>query len=69
MATERTTGIDAIVEDLKQMDRTETGTYRFAAHEDRFQYPLGAGLLLIILGMCFGDRGQPHRIWSSLRTA
>lgn len=66
MATERSTGIEGIVEELKNMDRSESGTYRFAAHEDHYQYPLGAGALLIALGLAFGDRRQPDRKWSPL---
>ncbi|MEZ4806494.1 MAG: VWA domain-containing protein [Flavobacteriales bacterium] len=60
-ATSRSAGIDRIVEGLKRMDRTETGSYRYAAYEDRYQYPLGLGLMCIIAGMCFGERSHQRK--------
>jgi hypothetical protein len=31
------------------------GTYRFASLEDQYQYPLGFGLLLMTIGLLFGE--------------
>ncbi|MBK9287863.1 MAG: VWA domain-containing protein [Flavobacteriales bacterium] len=56
LATNADTGIDALVQDLRKMDQSETGTYRFAGYEDRFQLVLSVGCLMILLGMLFGDR-------------
>lgn len=66
-ATERDLGIEQLLEELRSMDRTETGTWQFTAHESRFQYPLGLGLLLIIAGLSFGERRSARRIfqWTS----
>ncbi len=55
-ATEGNTGIEKILEELRTMDHVETGSWQFASHESRFQYPLGLGLLLIVIGMSFGER-------------
>lgn len=57
-ATERSTGIEELAEELRTMDRVETGTYRFTAHADQFQYPLGLGMILLLLGMSFGERAS-----------
>ncbi len=48
-------GIVELVEELRTMDTTETGSYRFTAHEDRFQFPLALGILLIFLGMTIAE--------------
>ena len=50
-----------LVEDLRNLDRSELGTYRYAAHEDQFQYPLGLGLLLLLSALAFSDRGGRNR--------
>lgn len=55
-ANERSTGIDVVLEELRGMDRAETGSFKFTGHKDRFQYPLAAGLLLVFLGMLLGER-------------
>lgn len=59
------TGINALVDDLRRMDSAETGTYRFAGHEDRYQPVLALGCLMILLALLFGDR--PTRF--TLRTS
>ncbi len=61
-ATERNTGIDRLLEQIRSMDSTETGTWRYAAHEARFQYPLAVGLMLIALGLCISDRRSARSI-------
>lgn len=55
-ATERSAGITELLGDLRAMDTREVGSYRYTAHEDQYRYPLGAGLLLILIGMLFGER-------------
>jgi Ca-activated chloride channel family protein len=53
-----TAGIVQLVDDLRNMDRTEIGSYRYAAHEDQYQYPLALGIALVVLSMAFGERGR-----------
>ncbi len=55
-ATSTSAGLERLVSELKQMDSAETGTYRFTAFEDRFQYPLAAGAVLILLALGMGER-------------
>ncbi len=56
LATSSDTGINALVDDLRKMEGSETGTYRFAGHEDRYRPVLALGCALILLGLLFGDR-------------
>ena len=55
-ATERSAGINELLKELRTMDAQEVGTYRFASLDDQYQYPLGIGLLLMTIGLLFGDR-------------
>ena len=55
-ATQSDIGMEALLDELRSMDRTETGTWQFTAHESRFQYPLAIGLAMIVLSMAFGER-------------
>lgn len=55
-ATAASTGIEALVADLRNMDTSEKGTFTFTAHEDQFQYPLGIGLCMILMALATGDR-------------
>jgi Ca-activated chloride channel family protein len=54
-ASNNSSGIVELVDELRTMDTTETGSYRFTAHEDRFQIPLAVGIFLIILGMTIAE--------------
>ena len=62
-ATDRSTGMEELAEELRTMDRTETGSYRFTAHADQFQYPLGLGMILLLIGMTFGERTSTAPDW------
>jgi len=62
-ATGGSAGIAELVEELRGMDPSEAGTYRIAAHADQFQYPLGAGIVLLLIGMVLGERGGARRRW------
>lgn len=67
-ATERSSGLEELLADLRSMTpSTITGTYRFAAHEDQFQYPLAAGILLIAISFSFGERRTGRPRWLSTR--
>ncbi len=54
-------GIVQLVDDLKSMERSEKGTYRYVGYEDQFQYPLGLGILFLLLSLSFGERGNTAR--------
>lgn len=60
-ATVQGTGIDALVSELRGMDQTETGTYRFAGHEDQFQAFLAIAVLLIFAGLLLGEGSGPRQ--------
>ena len=66
LATNSGTGIEAMVERLRSMDQTRTGTYTFAGHEDRFQYFLAAACMLIFAGLFMGERGSTRQRWNAL---
>ncbi len=61
-ATAASTGIEALVADLRNMDTSEKGTFTFTAHEDQFQYPLGIGLCMILLALATGDRRHRRKM-------
>jgi Ca-activated chloride channel family protein len=62
-ATTADTGVNTLVARLRGMDQSELGTYRFAGHEDRFQYFLAAACILVFLGALMGERGLSPK-WS-----
>lgn len=62
-ATSTSAGLEGLVDQLKDMDSAETGTYRFTAFEDRYQYPLAAGALLIIVALAVGERRRKNTNW------
>ena len=55
-ATHVSSGIEQLVADLRSMSTTEKGNYMYTAHEDQFQYPLGIGTLMTLLGLAMGER-------------
>ncbi|MBK8581328.1 MAG: tetratricopeptide repeat protein [Flavobacteriales bacterium] len=50
------TGVTAILGKLRAMDQSELGTFRYAGQEDRFQYFLAAGCIMVLLGLAMGER-------------
>lgn len=54
-ASNTSSGITELVDQLRTMDTSETGTYRFTAHEDRYQVPLALGIVLLILGIVIAE--------------
>ncbi len=66
-ATTGSSGIEQLVADLRTLDTTEKGSYAYTAHEDQFQYPLGVGILLIMLGLSFGERRHWRAKWTTAR--
>ena len=65
LATNGGTGIETMVQQLRGMDQTETGTYKFAGHEDRYQYFLAIGCMLIFAGLFMGERGSERSLWNT----
>ena len=66
-ATDRSAGIDAILDELRGMEGREIGTHRYTAHADQFQYPLGLGILLMLIGMLLGEQAGGRWPWQRLR--
>ena len=66
-ATAGSSGMEQLIADLRSMDTEEKGSYMFTAHEDQFQYPLAIGILMIVLGLAFGDRRHWRTTWASVR--
>lgn len=65
LASTANSGVDVIMERLRGMDRTETGSYRFAGYEDRFQYFLAIACGLIFAGLFMGERGTVRNLAGS----
>ncbi len=63
-ATTASSGIEQLVADLRALNTSEKGSYMYTAHEDQFQYPLGIGILMTLLGLALGER----RYWLGRRT-
>lgn len=62
-ATNGGTGIQELVEELRKLDRAETGTIRYTAHDDQYQWPLGAAVLLLFIHLLLGERRNPQAPW------
>lgn len=50
------TGLDIIMDELDSMEKAEYGTKMFSDYEDRFQYPLAIGLLLLIIEFFISEK-------------
>ncbi len=61
-ATNSGTGIEPMLQRLRGMDQAETGTYKFAGHEERFQYFLAIACVLIFAGLFMGERGSERSL-------
>ncbi len=55
-ATSASSGIDPLIQDLRSMETNEKGTFTFTAHEDQYQYPLGIGIVMLLLAYSIGER-------------
>lgn len=65
-ATDNSSGITELVEQLKSLDQTEAGTYRYTAHEDQYLWPLGIGFILLLLGMALSEQRNTRPRWSGI---
>jgi Ca-activated chloride channel homolog len=64
-ATNSDDGLNAIVKEINKLDKTEFGAKMITDYEDRFQYFLGAGLLLLIIEFLISERKS--RLFSGFR--
>lgn len=65
-ATNAGTGITELMTRLRGMTQAETGTYRYAGHEDRYQLFLVVACALIFAGLLMGERGPERPLWKIL---
>jgi Ca-activated chloride channel family protein len=55
-ATNSDDGLAAVIKEINKMEKSEFGTKMITDYEDRFQYFLGAGLLLLIIEFLISER-------------
>lgn len=55
-ATSADAGVGTLVAKVRGMDQSKLGTYKFAGHEDRFQYFLAVACAMVLLGLLIGER-------------
>ncbi len=55
-ATNANAGLEYIVEQLGKLEKTELESKVFTDYEDRFQYPLGLSLLMLLIFTTIGDQ-------------
>ncbi|MBK5286615.1 MAG: VWA domain-containing protein [Bacteroidia bacterium] len=55
-ATNSDDGLSVIVKEINKMEKTEFGAKMITDYEDRFQYFLGVGLLLLLLELLISER-------------
>lgn len=55
-ATNSDDGLAAVIKEINKMEKAEFGSKMITDYEDRFQYFLGAGLLLLIIEFLISDR-------------
>lgn len=65
LATNAGTGIDVMIDHLRHMDQTETGTFKFAGYEHRYQYFLAIACAMIFAGLFMGERGSERSFLST----
>jgi Ca-activated chloride channel family protein len=55
-ATNSDDGLSAVIKEINKMEKSEFGAKMITDYEDRFQYFLGAGLLLLIIEFLISER-------------
>lgn len=65
LATNAGTGIEVMVDHLRRLDQTETGTFKFAGYEHRYQYFLAIACALIFAGLFMGERASDRSPWTT----
>ncbi|MBL7954869.1 MAG: VWA domain-containing protein [Flavobacteriales bacterium] len=66
-ATSTSSGMDQLVADLRSLDTAEKGSFMYTSHEDQFQYPLGIGILLTMVGLGLGERRHWRDQWTTVK--
>ena len=62
-ATSQDAGIQPLMDELRKMDQSETGTYRYAGHEDRYRFFLAIGIIMILLSIVMSERRPSGSPW------
>jgi Ca-activated chloride channel family protein len=57
-ASQQDVGLGVLLENLNQMQKKEFGTVTYTDYESRFQYYIGLGLILLIIGLLLFDKKQ-----------
>jgi Ca-activated chloride channel family protein len=57
-ASQQDVGLGVLLDNLNQMKKKEFGTVTYTDYESRFQYYIGFGLLLLIIGLLLFDKKQ-----------
>ena len=65
-ATGSSTGVQEIVDQLKAMDKSDTGSYTYTAREDQYQWPLGAALILFLGYLLLGEQRNARPLWRAM---
>lgn len=55
--------LDRIYESLQHLEEKELASRSFTQWEERFQFPLGLALALLLLDFCLPERVRPRRDW------
>jgi len=55
--------LDRIYESLSRLEEKELASRSFTQWEERFQFPLGLALLLLLLDFCLPEGVRPRREW------
>jgi Ca-activated chloride channel family protein len=55
-ATNTEAGLNIVLDEIGKMEKKEFGSKVFTNYEDRFQYPLGVGLLLVLMEFFLSER-------------
>lgn len=59
-------GIDDIVKQIEKLDKENYGSAQFSEYESRYQYPLAAGLLLLIVEVMLLAKKNSRINWGNL---
>ena len=62
-ATSRDAGIDQLLLSLRQMDQTETGSFRYTGYSDRYRPFVVIACVLIFVSLMLGERRLPRPKW------
>ncbi len=65
-ATGSSSGVQEIVDQLKAMDKSDTGSYTYTAREDQYQWPLGAALILYLGYLLLGEQRNARPFWRAM---